>query len=48
MAQTNGGQQLLDILQRIGISEAHLWKFQEQEIGLYDFFLLSKEDLIEL
>ena len=40
--------QLLDILVKIGIAEAHLWKFREQEIGLYDFLLLSKEDLVEL
>ena len=40
--------QLLDILIKIGIAEAHLWKFREQEIGLYDFLLLSKEDLVEL
>ena len=25
-----------------------MWKFREQEIGLYDFLLLTKEDLIEL
>ena len=41
-------RQLLDILTKIGIGEAHLWKFREQEIGLYDFLLLSKEDLVEL
>lgn len=39
---------LVDLLARIGIAERHLWKFKEQEIGLYDLFLLTKEDLIEL
>lgn len=40
--------QLYEILTKIGISEAHIYKFMEQEIGLYDFLLLSKDDLIEL
>ena len=38
----------MEILQKIGIGESHLWRFQEQEIGLYDFLLLTKEDLLEL
>jgi len=25
-----------------------MWKFREQEIGLYDFLLLTKDDLVEL
>ena len=38
----------MEVLQKIGIGESHLWRFQEQEIGLYDFLLLTKEDLLEL
>ena len=43
-----GNEDMVNLLQKIGITERHLWKFREQEIGLYDLFLLTKEDLIEL
>ena len=39
---------MISLLLKIGIGEAHIWKFKEQEIGLEDFFLLTKDDLLEL
>ena len=39
---------MIQLLLKIGIGEGHIWKFKEQEIGLEDFFLLTKDDLLEL
>lgn len=42
------GEQLLDVLHKLGVSEIHFEKFMSQEITLYDLFLLTKSDLQEL
>ena len=47
-AFTKDQMMLQEVLQKIGISEKHWDKFFSQEIGMYDFFLLRKEDLVEL
>jgi hypothetical protein len=39
---------LLDILVKIGVAQKHWQKFLDEEIGVYDFFLLRRDDLIEL
>jgi len=39
---------LQEILIKIGVGEQHWHKFFREEIGIYDFFLLRREDLIEL
>ena len=48
MSEATTVHQLRDILQKIGVGENHLHKFMEQEIGIQDFLLLTREDLIEL
>jgi hypothetical protein len=45
---TREQQMLQDILIKIGVGEQHWHKFFREEIGIYDFFLLKREDLIEL
>lgn len=45
---TREQQMLQDILIKIGVGEQHWHKFFNEEIGIYDFFLLRREDLIEL
>ena len=48
MSEATDAHQLRDVLHKIGVGENHLHKFREQEIGIYDFLLLTREDLVEL
>lgn len=45
---SNEQEMLKDIFVKIGVGEKHWHKFFNEEIGIYDFFLLRREDLIEL
>ena len=41
-------KEIVLLLKKIGITDRHIWKLVQEEVGISDLLLLTKQDLVEL